>query len=69
MCFKKRIGYGSEFIKLIKILIKNLESRVISDVQTTPYFKLEIRKRQRDLISAFLFIAVLEVIFALINGN
>ena len=63
----KKIGFGSELIKKIKIWIKNQESCVTNDDKTTQYFnKLERGTWQRDSISAYLFILALELIFALI---
>ena len=62
VCVKK-FGFGNEFRKTIQVLMKNLESCVINGGKTTPYFKLERGTSQRDLISAYLFIIVLEVAF------
>ena len=62
-------GLGSEFIKWIKILIKNLESCIIKDSKTTPYVKLERGTRKGDQMSAYFFILPLEGIFALIKAN
>ena len=47
----------------------NPESCVISGGKTTPYFTLERGTRQGDLISAYLFIIALEVVFSLIKIN
>ena len=69
MCVLKNFGFASEFIKWIKILLKNPELCAINDGKTTPYFKLESGAKERDPISAYLFILALEVIFALINAN
>ena len=52
----KKFEFRSEFIKLIKMLIKNLEWCAINDGTTTPCFRLERRTRQGDPISAYLFI-------------
>ena len=52
---------------MIKILQKNQESYIINGGITTKYFKLERGARQGDPISAYLFILVLEVVFAVIN--
>ena len=49
-------GFGSNFIKWIKILIKNQESCVINGSDTIQYFRLERRARQGDTILAYLFI-------------
>ena len=37
----KRYGFGDEFIKWIKTLLKNQESCVLNGGKTTRYFKLE----------------------------
>ena len=39
MCVLNKFGFGNEFRKLIQILIKNPESRVINGAKTTPYKK------------------------------
>ena len=49
--------------------MKNPELRVINGGKTTPYFKFERGTRQRDPISAYLFIIALEVVFSLIMAN
>ena len=48
----KRYGFGDEFIKWIKTLLKNQESRVLNGRKTTRHFKLEKGTRQGDPISA-----------------
>ena len=53
----KGCGFGKTFIKRIKTKI------------TTKYFKLDKGTRQGDLISAYLFILVLEMVFNLIKQN
>ena len=37
----KKIGFGSEFIEWIKVLLNNQESCVINGVKTSKYFNLE----------------------------
>ena len=69
MCVLKKVEFGCEFMKWIKILLKNPESCFINDRKTTPYFKLERETGQGDPISASPFILALEVILALINAN
>ena len=67
-CYKK-IGFGENFIHLIKVLLNNQQSCVINGGFTTPYFNLEKGARHGDLVSACLFILVLEVLFELIRNN
>ena len=69
LCVLKKVEFGCEFMKWIKILLKNPESCFINDGKTTPYFKLEREIGQGDPISASLFILALEVVLALINVN
>ena len=68
MCVKKII-IANEFLKLIQILMKNLESCVINGSKTTLYFKLERGTRQGDPVAEYLFIIALEVVFSLIKAN
>ena len=68
MCFKK-FEFRSEFVKWIKILIKNPKSCVVNDVKTLLYFKLEWGTRLGHPISAYIFIVALEAIFTLINAD
>ena len=65
----KRYGFGDDFIKWIKTLLKNQESFVLNVGKITHYFKLESGTRQGDPISAYLFILVLEIAFILIKTN
>ena len=69
MCVLKKFGFGNDFRKWIQILMKNPESCVINGGKTTPYFKLERGTGQGDLISVYLFILALEVVFSLIKAN
>ena len=62
-------GFKSDFISWIKLLLKNQESYLINGGQATNYFKLEIGARQRDPLSAYLFILVLEIAFIKIKRN
>ena len=48
---------------------EQFESCVIDGKINTKYFKLNRGPRQGDLISAFLFILALEIIFLLIKEN
>ena len=65
----KKIGFGENFIHLIKVLLSNQQTCVINGGFTTPYFNLKKDARQRDPISAYLFIFALEVLFKLIKNN
>ena len=65
----EKFGYGRNFIKWIKIPLINQESCIINGEKTTKYFKLKKGTRQGDSISAYLFILVLEVLFAVIKSN
>ena len=59
----KAFGFGENFINWIKIILTNQESCVMNGGNSTGYFKLERGARQGDLISAYLFILVMEVYF------
>jgi len=65
----EKFGFGKDFIKWVKILLKNQESCVINGGKTTKYFKLNRGTRQGDPISAYLFILVLKTVFVLIKTN
>ena len=63
------MGFDSEFIKWIKVLINRQESCVINGGASSGYFELERGSRQGDPISAYLFILVMEVFFTMIRSN
>ena len=63
----EKVGFGTEFIELIKVLLNNQESCVINGGKTSKYFKLERGTQQGDPIPAYLFIIVLEVVFQIIK--
>ena len=65
----KTFGFEKNLVRWIKILLKNQESCIINGKITTKYFKLERGTGQGDPISAYLFILVLEVVFAVIKSN
>ena len=67
----EKYGFKNDFIRWIKLLLKNQKSRIINRGQTTNYFKLERQggTRQGDPISAYLFILVLEIAFIKIKRN
>ena len=51
----RKFGLGIDFVSWIKTILKNEESCIINSGKTTKYFKLERGARQRDRISAYLF--------------
>ena len=59
----EKYGFEKDFIKWIKILLQNQESCIINGGTTTNYFKIEKGTRQGDLVSAYLFILILEIVF------
>ena len=63
----EKIGFGTEFIEWIKVLLNNQESCVINGGKTSKYFKLERGTQQGDPISTYLFIIVLQVVFRIIK--
>ena len=63
----KKIGFGTEFIEWIKVLLNTKESCVINGGKTSKYFKPERVTRQGDPISAYLLIILLEVVFRIIK--
>ena len=56
-----------KIILWVKILLNDQELFVINGGKTTKYFMLGRGARQGDLISAFLFILALEILFLLIK--
>ena len=48
----ERYGFGSRFVRWVKILLKNEESCIINGGNTIKYVKLEKGTRQRDPTSA-----------------
>ena len=65
----KRYGFGKQFLKWIRNILKNQQSCVINGGVTTQYFNLERGTRQGDPISAYLFILVLEIFFKIVKEN
>ena len=59
------MNFGTEFIERIKVLLNKQESCVSG--KNAKYFKLERGTRKGDLISAYLFINVLQVVFRIIK--
>ena len=62
-------GLKKDFIRWIKLLLKNQESYNIKGVQTTNYFKLKRSTRQGDPLSAFAFVIILEIAFIKIKKS
>ena len=65
----ERHGFGNRFLKLVKTLLKNQTSCIINRGNTTKYFKFDKGTRQRDPLSGYLFILVLEIVFPSIKEN
>ena len=64
-----KFGFGQNFISWKEIILKNQESCVINGGITTKCFKLNKGARQGDLISVYLLILELEILFLLIKEN
>ena len=64
-----KFGFGSNFISWIKLLLNSQQSCVINGGNTTSNFNLGKGARQGDLVSAYLFILALEVLFVFIKSN
>lgn len=60
-------SFGNDFIEWIKTVLKNQESLMINRSQTAKFFRLKGGARQRDPISAYLFILALEIIFIFVK--
>ena len=65
----KKLYFGEAFINGMQLLLRNQESWITNGGTTTKDFKLEKGTRQRDLISAYLFIVVLEIALLYIKQN
>ena len=60
----KKFGFGHDFIRWVKIILKSQESCITNDPGIkTSYFTLEKGARQGDPVSAYLFISCLQVLF------
>ena len=66
----KKFGFGHDFIRWVKIILKSQESCITNDPGIkTSYFTLEKGARQGDPVSAYLFISCLQVLFLLVKAN
>ena len=65
----KAFQFEKNLVRWIEILLKNQESCIINGGITTKCFKREGDTRHGDPISAYLFISLLEVVFAVIKSN
>ena len=65
----EKFGFGNSFIQWVSILLKGQKSCIINGGKTSQYFKLERGTRQRDPISAYLFILALEIVFLILKRN
>ena len=54
VCALEKYGFKNDFIRWIKLLLKNQELCIINGGQTTNYFKLERGTRQGDPLSAYI---------------
>ena len=65
----QKFRFGIDFVNWIKTILKSQEYYIINSRKTTKYFKLERGAWQRDPISAYLFILVLEKLFVFVKNN
>ena len=63
----EKIGFGTEFIESIKVLLNDQELCVINGGKTSKYFKVERGTQQGDPIFAYLLIIVFEIVFRIIK--
>ena len=68
VCMEK-MGFGSNFLAWVSILLKKNESCVSNGGHTTRYFHLKRGARKGDPIAAYFFIIVLEIFFIMIKSN
>ena len=65
----KKIGFGNDFIDLIKMLLKDNESCVLNGGVTSKYFSLQRGARQGDPIAAYLFIIAIEIFYIMVRSD
>ena len=58
----KRFGFGNDFVRWIKTILKKSQNCVMNNGTSTGYFSLEKRGRQGDSLSPYLFILALETV-------
>ena len=67
MLYLKAIGFETDFIEWIKVLVNNQGSCFMNRSKTLKYFKLERGTREGDSISVYLGITPMEVVFRIIK--
>ena len=65
----KKFGLGHKFIQWVKTLLYDQQSCVMINGHSTGSFALKRGSRQGDLLSAFLFLLTIEVLFIMIRSN
>ena len=65
----EKYGFNNNFIRWIKLLLKNQESCITNGGRTINHFELKRGTRQGDPLSAHLFILVLEIAFVKIKKH
>ena len=65
----QKFGFNIDFVKKIKMILKNQESCIINWGEVVKYFRLERGARQGHPISVYLFILVFEIFFIFVKNN
>ena len=65
----KKFGFGSSFIKWVKVMYTGMESSVLNGGYSTGYFPLERGTRQGDPLAQYLFIVAIEILATLVRNN